>query len=92
MVGVVDTDALLSSSPSLIWLSWGFGLAWAVTIGCLEFVWWGGVVVVGGFRCITEFSPAEAGAVTIMSPGIKFSFQAFTLPKLLEKGEKRNVW
>ena len=30
--GVVDTDALPSSSPSLIWLSWGFGLAWAVTI------------------------------------------------------------
>ena len=28
----VDTDALPSSSPSLIWLSWGFGLAWAVTI------------------------------------------------------------
>ena len=24
---VVGTDALLSSSPSLIWLSWGFGLA-----------------------------------------------------------------
>ena len=30
--GGVDTDALPSSSPSLIWLSWGFGLAWAVTI------------------------------------------------------------
>ena len=28
---IVDTDALPSSSPSLIWLSWGFGLAWAVT-------------------------------------------------------------
>ena len=31
--GGVDTDALPSSSPSLIWLSWGFGLTWAVTIG-----------------------------------------------------------
>ena len=30
--GVVDTDALLSSSPSLIWLQLGFGLARAVTI------------------------------------------------------------
>ena len=30
--GGVDTDALPSSSPSLIWLSWGFCLAWAVTI------------------------------------------------------------
>ena len=30
--GVVDTDALLSSSPSLIWLQLGFGLAGAVTI------------------------------------------------------------
>ena len=29
---VVDTDALLSSSPSLIWLQLGFGLAGAVTI------------------------------------------------------------
>ena len=28
----VDTDALLSSSPSQIWLSWGFGLTWDVTI------------------------------------------------------------
>ena len=27
--GVVDTDALLSSSPSLIWLQMGFGLAGA---------------------------------------------------------------
>ena len=33
--GGVDTDALPSSSPSLIWLSWGFGLAWAVTIAIL---------------------------------------------------------
>ena len=31
VVVVVDTDALPSSRPSLIWLSWGFGLAWAVT-------------------------------------------------------------
>jgi len=29
---VMDSDALPSSSLSLIWLSWGFGLAWAVTI------------------------------------------------------------
>ena len=29
---MVDTDALLSSSPSLIWLQLGFGLAGAVTI------------------------------------------------------------
>ena len=29
---VVDTYALLSSSPSLIWLQLGFGLARAVTI------------------------------------------------------------
>ena len=28
----VDTDALLSSSPSLIWLQLGLGLAGAVTI------------------------------------------------------------
>ena len=28
VVVVVGSDALLSSSPSLIWLSWGFGLAW----------------------------------------------------------------
>ena len=28
---MVDTDALLSSSPSLIWLQLGFGLARAVT-------------------------------------------------------------
>ena len=38
LVGGVGSDALLSSSPSLIWLSWGFGLAWAVTIGNLNFV------------------------------------------------------
>ena len=31
-MGWVGSDALLSSSPSLIWLSWGFCLAWAVTI------------------------------------------------------------
>ena len=30
--GVVGSDALLSSSPSLIWLQLGFGLAGAVTI------------------------------------------------------------
>ena len=34
--GGVDTNALPSSSPSLIWLSWGFGLAWAVTISTHE--------------------------------------------------------
>ena len=28
----MGSNALLSSSPSLIWLSWGFCLAWAVTI------------------------------------------------------------
>ena len=31
MGGVVGSDALLSSSPSLIWLQLGFGLAGAVT-------------------------------------------------------------
>ena len=33
VVVVVGSDALLSSSPSLIWLQLGFGLARAVTIG-----------------------------------------------------------
>ena len=33
----MDTYALQSSSPSLTCLSWGFGLAWAVT----TFVWIG---------------------------------------------------
>ena len=32
MGGVVGSNALLSSSPSLIWLQLGFGLAWAVII------------------------------------------------------------
>ena len=34
VVVVVGSDALLSSSPSLIWLQLGFGLAGAVTILC----------------------------------------------------------
>ena len=34
---VVASDALLSSSPSLIWLQLGFGLAGAVTIVPLDF-------------------------------------------------------
>ena len=33
--GVVDTDALLSSSPSLIWLQLGFGLTGAMTISAI---------------------------------------------------------
>ena len=36
-VVVVGSDALLSSSPSLIWLQLGFGLARAVTIDLLTF-------------------------------------------------------
>ena len=45
-------------------------------IGCLEFIgggWWGGGVV-GGFRCITEFSLAEAEAVTIGTLRLGLSF------------------
>ena len=37
---LVDTDALLSSSPSLIWLQLGFGLAGVVTILALHIKKW----------------------------------------------------